>query len=411
MKIIKIVFLFIVILSASKLSYAEESLMNLIKKGSPYGNIRLRYEFIDENGLAKDANASTIRTRLGFKTGQWYHLTGFIEGENVSYLGKDNYNDTVNGKINYPVAADPENTQVNQANLEFTGIPDTAIKGGRQVIVLDGQRFIGDVGWRQNNQVFDAVFISNKSLPDTEVKYGYIYNVNRIFGEQSTVGDWSSNSHFYNISNSSMPIGNIVTYGYFLDFEHDSSMNSNQTFGVALSGQKKLDDVFTLKYYGEYANQSDYGENTTDYNTNYFHIAPALVWKALTATVGYEVLGSDDGVTGFKTPLATLHKWNGWADKFLTTPADGLEDLYFDLTYTVSGLEGPSEFFNGLLIKVQYHNFSSEEGNSDYGSEWGLYFKQPINKNVYIETKYANYNAENFATDTQKLIFDLGFQF
>ena len=43
---------------------------------------------------------------------------------------------------------------------------------------------------------------------------------------------------------------------------------------------------------------------------------------------GYEVLGADDGaaLTSFQTPLATLHKFQGWADKFLTTPPNGIRE-------------------------------------------------------------------------------------
>ncbi len=243
------------------------------------------------------------------------------------------------------------------------------------------------------------------------MKYGFIYNANRIFGENSTVGDWGFQSHFYNIANTTTPLGKITAYGYFLDFGSDSPANSNQTFGGSLSGDIEIDEHITLKYYGEYANQSELGENTTDYNAHYYHIAPALAFKGLTTTVGYEVLGSDDSTFAFRTPLATLHKWNGWTDKFLTTPAAGLKDFYVDLTYKVSGLEGNWKFFNGLLAKVQYHDFDADDGGADYGNEWGIYLKQPINKNIYVETKYANYNADTFATDTQKLIFGVGVKY
>jgi len=403
--------LFVSFLLLATSVYSAETLKEAITEGKPYADVRLRYEFVDQDGLAADANAKTARTRIGFKADKLYDFTAVIEGEHVVYLGNDDYNDTVNGRTDHPTVADPENIQVNQAYGEYTGIPDTAIKGGRQVLTLDGHRFIGHVGWRQNNQVFDAAMITNKSIPDTTAKYGFIYNVNRIFGEQSAAGDWGSKSHFYNIANTSLPLGKIVTYGYILDFGSDSAANSNQTFGGSLSGKKELNDEFTLKYYGEYAHQSDNGENATDYSANYYHIAPALVWEGLTTTVGYEVLGSDDGAFAFRTPLATLHKWNGWADKFLTTPATGLQDFYVDLTYKVKDLDGDLKFFNGLLAKFQYHDFNADEGDLDHGSEWGLYFKQPIGEHVYVETKYANYSADNTATDTQKFILGFGFKY
>ncbi|MBZ0167237.1 MAG: hypothetical protein K8I00_10570, partial [Candidatus Omnitrophica bacterium] len=244
--------------------------------------------------------------------------------------------------------------------------------------------------------------------PETVLQYGYINGVNRIFGDDSPMGDLDSDSHYFNFSNDSTPLGKLVGYGYLLDFKRDAPGASNQTYGVSLSGKQKINEDFTVAYHAEYAFQQDYGNNTTDYDADYYHLAPALVWKGFTTTVGFEVLGSDNGAAGFATPLATLHKWNGWSDVFLATPAAGLEDFYVDVTYKVSGVEGDLKFFNGLLAKVQYHDFSAEEGSMDYGTEWGIYVKQPINKNVYAEVKYADYNSDGFATDREKIVFGIG---
>ena len=45
--------------------------------------------------------------------------------------------------------------------------------------------------------------------------------------------------------------------------------------------------------------------------------------------VGWERLSGSEREGQFQTPLATLHAFNGWADKFLSTPVNGIEDLYF----------------------------------------------------------------------------------
>ncbi len=392
-------------------AHAAETLKEAFIEGQPYIDVRFRYEFVDQDGLSKEANAATIRTRLGYKTDEYMDFTGQIEFENITEIGNDNYNDTLNGKTNRPVVADVENTEINQLFVKYTGLSDTAIKVGRQVITLDGHRFVGHVGWRQNNQTFDAVTISNKSLPDTEIKYGYINGVNRIFGDDSPMGDFDSDSHYYNISHTGTPLGKITTYGYFFDFESDAPALSSQTFGISLTGKKAVQDGVTVNYHGEYANQSDFGSNTANYDGDYYHIAPGVSWKGLTATVGYEVLGSDNGAVSFKTPLATLHKWNGWADVFLATPAAGLEDIYVDITYKFKDMQDGWSWLNGVLAKVQYHDFSAEDGGADYGTEWGLYLKKTFNKHVYTELKYADYQTDGFATDRQKLTFGIGFKY
>ncbi|VAX35241.1 hypothetical protein MNBD_UNCLBAC01-1699 [hydrothermal vent metagenome] len=391
---------------------AAETLKEFLLEGTPYIDARYRYEFVDQDGAAitADANASTLRTRLGYKTGTFYDFSGVFELENVLEVGNDDYNNTINRRADHPVVADVENTEINQVFLTYKGLADTALNVGRQRIVVDDHRFIGDVGWRQGNQTFDGVTLTNKSIEDVVAKYGYIGNVNRIFGDDPAAGDWESNSHFYNVSYAGLPFGKLTTYGYLLDFQGESPGNSSQTYGVSLTGKQALNDEITLKYYGEYAYQMDHADNITDYGANYYRVAPALAWKGLTTTIGYEVLGSDNN-KGFSTPLATGHKFNGWADKFLGTPAKGLEDFYVDVTYKLSGLEGNFDFLNGLLTKVQYHDFNADKGGADYGSEWGFFAQKSINKNVYVQAKYANYNADTFATDTKKFTFGVGVKY
>lgn len=387
-----------------------QSLTEFIKEGKPYIDLRLRYEYVEQDGLPEKAKAATARTRLGYQSGELYKWSGVLEVENVAEI-TDDYNNTVNGKTAYPTVADPENTEINQAYLKFAGIPDTAVTGGRQRIVLDDHRFIGDVGWRQNNQTFDAVVVANTGLPETSLKYGYIYNVNRIFGEKSSAGDWGSKSHFLHAENTHYPFAQLLAYAYLLDFGGDSPANSNQTYGLALKGKGDLNDAWGWQYRLEFARQSDYGDNTADYAANYYHIAPAVKYAGVTATLGYEVLGSDGGASGFRTPLATLHKFNGWADKFLTTPAAGLEDLYLDVSYTLNGLDGKCAFLNGLKATLQLHKFSAEDGGADFGNEWGVYLVQPLGEHMYAALKYADYSADDFSADTQKIILDLGFKY
>ncbi len=402
----KTIYTLLLTLFLAHTGHAADSLKDAFMHGKPHIDIRYRYEFVDQDGLPEKAHASTIRTRLGYTSDTYHHLFGRIELENVAQIGGDDYNDTRNGRTDHPVVADVETTEVNQLLLHYTGIPDTTLTAGRQVLSLDGQRYIGPVAWRQNNQTFDAVTLIHSGISDTTFTYGYIHRINRIFGSYSGAGDWDSDSHFMHISYTRIPWASLTAYGYFLDFENDSPGNSSQTLGVSATGKKVLNETMTFTYHAEYAEQTDYADNPTDYRADYYHLAPALAWKNLTLTVGYEVLGSDSGRKGFATPLATLHKFNGWADKFLNTPANGLEDVYVSIKYTLSGCDKLA-CLNGLITKVQYHHFAADGAGGDYGREWDLYVKKPLNAHCYIEAEYAYYDADNFDTDTQQLT--LGF--
>ncbi len=394
-------------------AYAEST--DLLKKAlvddaTPYIDLRYRFENVDQSGLAKEANASTLRTKLGYKTGKLYDFSATVEVEDVTYLGDDNFNDTINGKTTYPTVADPDSTEINHAFLTYTGIADTVLQVGRQPHNLDNQRFIGTVGWRQNDQTYDSAAIINSSIPDTTLIYSFVKNVNRIFSGEHPLGDLDTNTHVINASYSGIPYGKLTGYGYLIDLNDSAVFGlSSKTFGVRFAGDAEVQKDVKLLYTAEYARQSDYADNPTNYSADYYDVEGGVSFKGLAARVGYEVLGSDNGGTvSFQTPLATLHKFNGWADKFLTTPAAGLEDLYAGASYKVNGT---GSAIDGTKLAVVYHDFSADTGGADYGTEWDASIGQTFMDHYSLLLKYADYNADTFATDTQKIWVQLGIKF
>ncbi len=92
---------------------------------------------------------------------------------------------------------------------------------------------------------------------------------------------------------------------------------------------------------------------------------PGIKFSSLTAKIGYEVL-SGDGTDAFQTPLATGHAFNGITDKFLTTPDDGLEDIYVKAAYSFAKVP----LVEKISLAAAYHDFEADRGGADYGSEW-----------------------------------------
>ena len=115
--------------------------------------------------------------------------------------------------------------------------------------------------------------------------------------------------------------------------------------------------------------------------------------------VGYELLGSDDGNYGFSTPLATLHKFNGWSDQFLNTPKEGLTDLYASVGGKVAGGKWA----------VIYHKFDADEASAtvdDLGSEINAVYSKSFTKNYTAGIKLAAYSAGDTTAgkvDTDKI--------
>jgi hypothetical protein len=133
---------------------------------TPTIDIRARYEFGDTDGLDQ-SHAFTFRERLGLKTKAWNGFSAFVEGE-FSQAAVDDYNANAGPEANpydpaNTVISDPETNELNQGFLQYEGF-DTVAKAGRQRIIYDNAAFIGNVGWRQNEQTYDAISLSNKSI-------------------------------------------------------------------------------------------------------------------------------------------------------------------------------------------------------------------------------------------------------
>lgn len=362
-------------------------------------NFRYRYEHVDQDGVADEANASTLRSRLSIKSGKLAGFQGVIEVDNVSYLGGDNFNNTENGSTNYPVVADPDYTEINQAYISYAFDEKNSAAVGRQRINHAGQRFLGGVGWRQNEQTFDAARFQLMPIEGLSIDYAYIWEVNRIFGPEGADAEFEGDTHAFLASYQIAKGHTISAYAYLLDFNQAAALSS-ETYGLDYKGSFKVSDDVKLGVNLAFAEQSDYEDNPNDFDAGYYFGELSASFKPLTIAIGHEVLESDNGVS-FKTPLATLHKFQGFADKFLVTPPNGIEDTYLKIVTKIGGVK---------LIAF-YHDFEAETGGMDYGDEIDFIAAYNINKNYSVLFKYAAYDADDFATDTDKawLMFTANF--
>ena len=382
---------------------AEEDWRNLYLDARPVLDLRYRFEYVDQDGFSRNARANTLRTRAGLETGRFYGLGAGFDFEWILGIGEENYNDTVNGNTDFPVVADPEDEEINQLYLiSQETIPYTTLKLGRQRINWDNQRFIGAVGFRQNEQTFDSFRGLITAVPDTEFEYVYLEEARRIFGSDSRVGRLGLSSHGIRAQYRGFEPLAVTPFALLLDFDSNGQSGlDSQSYGVLLEGGYGLGEDFGLLYSASAAYQEDYADNTGDFDLWYYRLEPGLRYAGITARLGYEVL-QGDGTNAFQTPLATLHKFNGLTDQFLTTPPDGLEDLYLSLDVALPG-EG---WLSGFSLKAGYHEYWAEEGNSHYGSEWdvGLFktFATEFGR-FQASVQYASYDADSFSVDTQKL--------
>jgi hypothetical protein len=397
---------------------AADTLEGALKESTTKLSLRPRYEKVETEALATgdedSAEALTLKTRLTYTTGSFFDVSAVLEFDDVTSLKSVNYNDGVNGKSG-PAIVDPEGTEVNQAYLSYKGLSDTDFKWGRQRILLDNQRFVGGVGWRQNEQTYDAISVGNTSIAGLTAFYANISNVNRIFGEQSAAGDHTQDTNLLNVGYAFDGIGKLSAYYYDVD-NKDAGALSNETMGLRFAGATELDAI-KIAYELEWADQEETGDAPVEYSADYTLISVMGTMSGFSLGIAQEVLGGDTSATniatgavaqkGFTTSLATLHKFQGWADVFLGTPGTGIEDTY--VTFK-AGLP------MGMTFIAVYHDFESTEDvadgfSSDFGSEIDVALTKKFSNGASLQLKYADFSGEEDAAhgtatnDVSKLWF------
>ncbi len=385
-------------------SKAGGTIIDALTGGKVSLGLRYRIEVVDADNFAKKATASTLRTALGYKTGTYKGFDAFIQMEDVSDIGLGNrYNNKgfdgfSNGVTTRPVVADPDGTDLLQAFVHYKN-QGSDVKLGVQEITLDDHRFIGNVGWRQHHQSYDAIRYTNTDIENLTINYAFISSVNRIFRQRV-----DSAHHLLNAQYKLKDIGTITGYTYLLKYRNSAFKNaSTDTFGVEFKGAHKMNVKTSLTYEAEFAHQIDEGRNANHVDANYFHFSLGGKYQKYGVQIGWERLEGSAADGQFQTPLATLHAMNGWADMFLSTPTNGLDDIYVK----VFGPLGKKAKWN-----LTYHDFSSASGGAgDYGTEFDGVITYKSSWKQVFGLKGAFYNSDGFKTDTSKFWFFTVFKF
>src|SRR5688572_2108098 len=252
---------------------AEGSFADAIVATKPILDTRFRTEDVDQEPLANDANASTLRARLGLETGKAWGTSLLVEGEAVVPFDTDYRPDpSIPEKTSYPVVPDPESYEFNRVQLVNTSLPGTTMTLGRQRIMLDDQRFVGNVGWRQNEQTFDAFRIVNKSVKNLTLDGTFLNQVNRVFGKESPQGRYEGDSALLNASYQTK-IGKVTGFGYLLEFDNIPGVaaavrDSSSTYGLRFAGETPAGKT-KIAYMASWATQTDYSDNPLNFDLDY----------------------------------------------------------------------------------------------------------------------------------------------
>lgn len=372
----------------------------------PLIDARLRFEKVDQDDLNLDADAIALRVRAGAEA-KIDRFTLLAEAEGTLAIGND-YNAfpfavaSDQRRPGFSTIADPETVELNRLQLQYTfggkGGKAVTLTAGRQRINLDDQRWVGNgAPWRQNDQTYDAARAEAR-FGSVTLDGAYSWSERSVFGVEA--GPRQALQGDFVLAGAGTKLGPVQLKGfaYLLDFDETFVLPvSSQTFGARATASFPLAARTKLALTASYARQSDYKNNPFDFSADYVWADAAVSFGPLTLGGGLEKLGSNNN-RAVQTPFAAVHKFNGWADQFLTTPALGLQDAFASASYKLETVKA----LPGLTATVVYHQFDSDVGDIAYGTEWNalLGFKRG---KVGMAIKYADYDAAGFGTDTRKL--------
>ena len=370
---------------------------------APLADARLRYEKVDQDGFARDADALTLRVRPGVQlsSGRWSAL---VEGEATLAI-VDDYNDGTNGHTAFPLVVDPRNLELNRAQIRYAGANGLAVTAGRQLIELADQRFVGSSSFRQNQQTFDAVRLQWGRPAGFSLDLTYAWSDRTVNGRHGAGARRTAvgGDNLFALAGYRTRIGALTAFVYLVDQDEAAVQGfrlSSQTWGLRFAGSAPLGRGVTLTYAASWARQSDWHRNPNHYAADYWLGEAALTARGFAVTGGYEVLGADRGaaLTSVQTPLASFFKWQGWAGKFNPTPPNGVRDLYGTLGYAWRRAGPPVD---ALALSATWHRFDSDRLGLHYGSELDLLASLRRGRTT-LSARYARYRAAAFAADTDK---------
>lgn len=380
-------------------THAGSAFDHALATSKPLIESNLRLENVDQAGFANRAEALTWRNRIGWQTGVFHDWSALVEIE-ATAASVERYNSTVNGKTAYPTVTDPQVVELHRAQLQWAPSKTTSLTIGRQRIILDDGRFVGNSGWRQDDQVFDAARFDT-TLGKLNVTTAYLSRINRVVGDEK---DWNSRSYLLNASYPVSPALKVTGFAYVLRF---STAATNPAAADATNARASSVDVAGLRaagsvvrgkttfgYVAQYAGERNGGQNPQSFHLHESMLEVSAATKLWSGKLNYESLAGN-GMVGFVAPLTSAHAFQGFADAFSATGgnktfAAGLNDLNATVAVNLPGKLKP-------VLSAVWHDFRSDVGSARIGTEWDAVATVQLTPRLSAMLKYADFEKGSAA--------------
>ncbi|MEM0517129.1 alginate export family protein [Aequorivita flava] len=299
--------------------------------------------------------------------------------------------------------ADENGFSLHQAWGEFVLVSDLSLKIGRQEIVYDDQRFLGNVGWAQQGRSHDAaVFKYEPTAVKLHVGAAYNQDAEALTGNILTKNTYKS-----------------LQYAWF----HKDWKNLNASFLFLNNGLQFIDEIEPAKNETRYSQTAGLHLKTAianfNFNSNLYYqfgkdvlnnsleaylISLEALYSAnenLNVGLGGELLSGNDygspanGKNKAFNPLyGTNHKFNGYMDYFYVgnhLNTVGLVDLYGNVKYNLS---------TKSKLQIAFHQFFSaadlkNNDSKNLGFEIDLVTSFKLSEFTNIQAGYSQFFTSN----------------
>ena len=371
--------------------FAEASLM-----------LRPRFEY-RKVGSLEGANALTLRAKPGLLLGKGAPITLFGQLEATKAIIDDYQSNPLGAPVTQPfnpgysVIGDPEHEEVNQLWAKINPIGGFGAKIGRQQIIRNNMAFIGHVAWRQTEQTYDAVELTYSADSDFKVSYVYADRVQRIFGDTSVpdlpLEEFEGDFHFLDATIPTS-FGPLAAYLYHVHLDERPGLPAGAQAALANVGESTTIGASTTQgpLYLEAAYQDgDSALEGGSYDAIYGHVKYTKKVEK-TAIFGGLEYWSD----GFKTPLATVHMFNGFADSVILQRI-GLNDaggVFEGMFNPYVGFSTPLP--GGFVLKGFFHYLADEGISTTYGTEIDALLVKKLSDSATMVIKGAYFMGDAY---------------
>lgn len=382
---------------------------------------RLRFEGVRAAAIENRARALTGRVRTGYETGRLDGVSLLLEVDATRALGLEDFNSGRNGRTTFPVVADPDSERVNRLHLTWHGEGGGRFVAGRQRIIHGDARFVGNVGFRQNEQTFDALRIVTPPVDGFTLDYTWAWQVNRIPGSGLPAGTEDARLHLVQVRGP-LAGATLTAFGGWMEFREALAQASGRTLGIRLSGSGTAlpaegdEPEVVAHWLAEFSFQrpdpppsggapdSAPGDRPGTLTQRRLEVGLEVQELGTTLTLSEERL-EGDGIRGFSFPLATLHAFQGATDLFLQTPPGGLRDRRATLAWTLP--PSATGWLGGASSRLLlgHHTFTlldpprlpeeEETGPARAGQEWSAQLRVEPRPRLAVVARMADYRAQD----------------